>query len=399
MNLQKVKEIIEFYKEHFHEISHDEIYKWQAVKCFQDNWDIDAKDFTEMLKRSLSLTKNLLDSGQYFPKRMLLINSEKEPEKIKSLFVDLFDEDQDWIERIERFQNEFKLINKKHFPGTNSYQDHRAISVYSVLRFPDTYFLYKFTMFKNFIEKIEYPYKPVKGRIENLSIYSNVCELLREEIIKDKELLELHKSRLDENCYDDKESFNILTQDIIYAADFYFKKFEKAADQKPALQRLTKVERNEQPGIKSTDVVLKGSFTNYIENEKAKKRIGDLGELLVLQYEKERLEKLGVRKEPEHISKTRGDGEGYDILSYDESGKEIYIEVKTTTKHFNAPFFITRNELERSKINSDRFYLYRLYDFEDNVNTAKFWIWSGNLESLCTNPVLFQITFEESNVK
>ena len=49
------------------EIHKDEIYKWKAVKVFQDSWDIKAKNFYAMLDNALSESKNLLDSGQYFP--------------------------------------------------------------------------------------------------------------------------------------------------------------------------------------------------------------------------------------------------------------------------------------------------------------------------------------------
>jgi hypothetical protein len=43
-----------------------------------------------------------------------------------------------------------------------------------------------------------------------------------------------------------------------------------------------------------------------------------------------------------------GDGAGYDILSFDPSGKERLIEVKTTNGAAKTPFFLTRNEHETS---------------------------------------------------
>ena len=67
MNTQKAKEIIRQYKQHFDAINQEEIYKWQAVKHFQDNWDIEAPDFADMLDRSLKQTKNLLNSMNYYP--------------------------------------------------------------------------------------------------------------------------------------------------------------------------------------------------------------------------------------------------------------------------------------------------------------------------------------------
>ena len=68
-----------------------------------------------MLDNSLKLVANLLDSGQYFPKRMLLKNSEATPEKIRTLFKYLFDEDYDIFERIKLFRFDFKKLNEENF--------------------------------------------------------------------------------------------------------------------------------------------------------------------------------------------------------------------------------------------------------------------------------------------
>ncbi|MDT5063522.1 MAG: hypothetical protein QOH63_3981 [Acidobacteriota bacterium] len=393
MNLQKVKEIIEFYKKHFHAICKEEIYKWRAVKRFQDNWNIGADDFVAMLEDSLNLSRNLLDSGNYYPKRMLLLNAGQKPEIVRKLFNELYNEEKDWIERIIDFKNGMASLTKINFRNhRQSYQDPRAILVYLTLRFPDTYFFYKYTMFEAFIEKVDHPYIPKTGAIENLRIYFNLCELLKEEIIKDAELIKLHKQRITENEYFDK-SFNILTQDVIYAAVRHIERFEKPFRQEPALKSLIEVKKS--IISKPDKISLKGSFPNYIENEKAKKRIGDLGEQLVFRYEQEKLRKLGSKKEPVYIAKTKGDGEGYDILSFDEWDEEIFIEVKTTTSNYDAPFYITRNELEKSINEKERFCLYRLFDFDEKERTAKFYVQQGSLEYLCINPVLYRVRVEE----
>lgn len=36
----------------------DEKYKWEALKTFQDNWDIEAKNFGEMFERCLPGNQN-----------------------------------------------------------------------------------------------------------------------------------------------------------------------------------------------------------------------------------------------------------------------------------------------------------------------------------------------------
>lgn len=63
INRQKLSAALEEYKKDFDSEWEDEKYKWQAVKCFQDNWDIHAVDFAAMLAKSLKKTANLLTSN------------------------------------------------------------------------------------------------------------------------------------------------------------------------------------------------------------------------------------------------------------------------------------------------------------------------------------------------
>ena len=120
MNTQQIRQFIEDYKRNFNIVHEQEIYKWKAVKCFQENWDLKAKNFPQMLESSLSATVNLLNSGQYFPQKMLLGNSRIDPIPIKKLFINLFDETKDLIDRIQSYKSNFKKINQKNFPGKNA---------------------------------------------------------------------------------------------------------------------------------------------------------------------------------------------------------------------------------------------------------------------------------------
>lgn len=387
MNTKNIRDIIKYYKQDFNLIHNKEIYKWHAVKRFQDHWNVEAVDFSKMLQTSLSLAKNLLDSGLYFPKRMLLQYAELEPEEVRKAFIELLNEDNDLIKRIDDFQFTLRTINKKYFPSKNDYQDHRAIIVYLCLAYPDRYYLYKFGMFKSFVQLVEHPYEPKRGEMQNLLEYLPLCDIVRAAIIKDNQLLELHSRRIGKDEYFDS-SFNILTQDVIYAAVQHLRKLQPLTKQLAASNRLIKVQRT--LIAKNEIATLKGTFTNYIENEKEKKIIGELGELLVFQYEQEKLKALNIQKEPEHKSKSEGDGLGYDILSYDEQGEEISIEVKTTAHGCDTPFYITRNELVKSTKEKENFRLYRLFEYNDETNTAKFYEQQGELTSLCNNPILYR---------
>ena len=50
----------------------DEGYKYKAVATFQKEFKLNASDLAGMLERSLADAGNLVQSGQYFPRKMLL---------------------------------------------------------------------------------------------------------------------------------------------------------------------------------------------------------------------------------------------------------------------------------------------------------------------------------------
>ena len=77
-NVEVLKNVISEYKKNFSRIANEEIYKWEAVECFQSHWDIDANDFTSMLSNALSKARNLLAAQNFFPKGMIVNFSEKD---------------------------------------------------------------------------------------------------------------------------------------------------------------------------------------------------------------------------------------------------------------------------------------------------------------------------------
>jgi hypothetical protein len=105
---------------------------------------------------------------------------------------------------------------------------------------------------------------------------------------------------------------------------------------------------------------------NYLEREAHNRSLGAAGELFVLNYKRARLiagrmDRLAARIE--HTSRKQGDGAGFDILSFEESGTERFIEVKTTKYGRETPFFVSRNEVAVSESLAPRYHLYRLFGF------------------------------------
>ena len=74
----------------------------------------------------------------------------------------------------------------------------------------------------------------------------------------------------------------------------------------------------------------------------------------------------------EQVSVTKGDGLGFDVLSYNTDGSEKHIEVKTTTDKKNTPFHISQNELLYSKEESSSYWLYRVYDLNGDPKIKKY---------------------------
>jgi hypothetical protein len=105
---------------------------------------------------------------------------------------------------------------------------------------------------------------------------------------------------------------------------------------------------------------------NPVERDFRNRKLGREGEELVFRFERERLkqrDRPDLAKRIRWISEEDGDGAGYDILSFDEKGKEQFLEVKTTVGADTTPFYITRNELSLSSERPEAFRLCRVFDF------------------------------------
>lgn len=122
---------------------------------------------------------------------------------------------------------------------------------------------------------------------------------------------------------------------------------------------------------------------NYIEAEAKNRSIGSAGEEFILRVEHERLWREGkcnLADRIDHVSKTKGDFVGFDILSFEASGREKFIEVKTTQYSAMTRFFTSSNEVEVSQRHADQYLLYRLFNFDKQ---PKFFVLAGSLRDTC----------------
>jgi hypothetical protein len=115
--------------------------------------------------------------------------------------------------------------------------------------------------------------------------------------------------------------------------------------------------RERPPGRRSVD---------YLAMEARNRSLGGAGEEFVLRFEAARLIHAGKERlaaKVERVSETRGDALGFDVLSFEISGEERFIEVKTTAYGSLTPFFVSKNEVAVSRESNDSYHLYRAFHF------------------------------------
>ncbi|MCF2849178.1 DUF3883 domain-containing protein [Pseudoalteromonas sp. ACER1] len=122
---------------------------------------------------------------------------------------------------------------------------------------------------------------------------------------------------------------------------------------------------------------------DWADIDERNRDLGLIGEKLVLEYEVKRLKSLGLGEQANRVKHVAVDDDtaGYDILSFDEYGKEIYIEVKTTTQSMSTPFYISRNEVEVSREKGEQYWIYRVYSVCASSQKALFYSLQGDVES------------------
>ena len=222
-----LKEVLVNYKKNFIDIWGQEKYKWEAIKHFQDNWDVKTEDFVDMLSLSLEKTYNLLASSNYFPARMIRLLAEKAPEQVREMFVNLFDEGQDVTKRIAAFKQQSAEINKKYAVGKQHFQYESATSTYLWLHYPDKYYIYKYSEVKAVAKMLDSDYTFKKGayvdNIRNSILFYNE---ISKELKNDLELVGLLASQLTNSCYPDPD-LRTLTIDVgFYISRDFAKKVE-----------------------------------------------------------------------------------------------------------------------------------------------------------------------------
>jgi dynein-related subfamily AAA family protein len=205
----------------------EEIYKWQALKNFQEKWNLEAEDFTSMFDSSLQAENdNLWASRNYLPKLMILEFSGLDQEKARGMFRTLLDEELDLPDRIHVFLkacDDFVTYKnsreQRDKPIAQHYhKDMRAISFYLAFRYPEKYFAYKYTEVKTLAERAQVELLSTRwDPAEKYEWYLRFAEQLRSFLLSQETLTTVYGRWLEKNDLSDPGN-TFLTSDFMIQA-------------------------------------------------------------------------------------------------------------------------------------------------------------------------------------
>ncbi len=199
-------------------------FKWEAIQHFQNLWNIEASDVPRMIDNSLSATGVLLAATNFYPRKMIEEFGLMAPEKVRDMFLNLFDENKDVIGRIEEFKQKsqilfdanLSLLRKKYPSAKLHFQNEKVISTYLWLRYPDKYYIYRFRETKLLANILQSNYFFKQGAIvNNLEEFYSLYNEIREYVLADSELIDLFKSKCTKSCYPDPQ-YRTLTSDFCH---------------------------------------------------------------------------------------------------------------------------------------------------------------------------------------
>lgn len=232
---QSLDEVLTQYKENFPSHWEEERYKWEAIKCFQDNWDVNAQDFPAMLSKSLSKTENLLAANYDFSRKMIEFYAEQDPEEVRSMFMQLFDEKIDLIERINGFIARSDGLLETYGPeGKQHYQKDGTITTYLWLRYPDKHWIYRYKQTRDFAIRLKSDHVIKKGNAANNIRECNALYTeARDAIAQDSELVDMFRAALTDDCYPDPQLVTLTADIAFFSKDFKAEAVSPEVDNPP----------------------------------------------------------------------------------------------------------------------------------------------------------------------
>ena len=196
------------------------LYKWEAIYNFQKYWDVNAPDFAGMYNKALesSTSRRLWNREAFYPKKMMLRFLQMEPEFVRSMFKDLFDESKTIVVRSTRFKfccdellKQYKDENATSIENNHYHGDSQMLFLYLCFNDPQKYTLYDFQAFLKMMRRLNSIKLPEPYDVER---FVKISRALLQFLQKDDELIALHNARL-------PAGWSNLQKEMLLVHDFY----------------------------------------------------------------------------------------------------------------------------------------------------------------------------------
>ncbi len=236
MNKNTIQQIFGNYIAEFDLINdeeNDENFKWYAAYDFPALMDKalekNGTSFATALSKVKKCTGNLIDGKTLQPFAALVALAKKEPDTVKQMFVDLYEDDGgDFHVRETLIQNFITAANelaaKYELDPFTRKQDIQSVSAYLFFKDPEHHYLFRPEQSQNFALYIEFNEDWGKGDHIKLDIYYKMCDWIVDQITSDSDLLAVDAGRFADGdaakMYDDPAK-HLLCYDIIRCADVY----------------------------------------------------------------------------------------------------------------------------------------------------------------------------------
>ncbi len=232
MNYDLLHRLIDRYEEKIDKIYNKEnyeLFKWQATKTWQTEWNKPSDAFPSFADRFIAARKDFdvfIDGKIMHPSTGVVKLWEKEPETVEHLFNDVLladtQEDAQITQRnMDRFLEEYEALRSRIFPRHFSYkQDRHSASVFLAVNDPEKQFVFRSSDAHLMARYTEFGLKIGSGASFSLPNYYSLCEEIVKALREHERLLEKHFSYFNDKLYRD-ESLHLLAFDIMYCCRTY----------------------------------------------------------------------------------------------------------------------------------------------------------------------------------
>lgn len=231
MNSEKLDNLVASYihyvNNHFDFHKNEEEYKFINVKIFQENFDISSiNSFKKKIDEALQIS-NLIQSGNYYPRKVILDFLKYDEVFVFNEINKLFDERIDLISRIDNFKNSFEekrkeLLNNKIIDKLykQTYIDYRFVSYLLSCYKPENYIFVKNNEYQFFLKQIDAEKNSGKTAGQKYQLFLKYANFARNKLKNNKKYQEFHKKLVEGTGYTD-ESLSWGTQDFIFSIKRY----------------------------------------------------------------------------------------------------------------------------------------------------------------------------------